>query len=629
MNNIPRLLFSAILCFIYTAASAQGINGYAAVTAVAGSTITVNSVDETDDTFEDGEYVIIMQMQDDVIGNTTNSALFGDLGTIQSAGLYEVRQIASHTETTGIPATITFTQAPTNTYNINSNSRVQVITFPSFGAPDYTTVTNMSPTAWNGTIGGVLAFDVPGILTLSHDITADAAGFRGGADDVAASGGGGACESSIYISVNSTRALKGEGIYRNTNSAYEAARGKILNGGGGGSSHNGGGAGGGNYTVGGDGGIGWGCQSTPTVSAGGIGGISLLTNISSSRIFMGGGGGAGERNNAFATGGGNGGGIIIIKASEIETSGACGGLTISSNGESTPDIGNDGMGGAGAGGSIFLDVDTYSVAAGCALTVEASGGDGGSSLSGGIHGGGGGGGQGVVIYSIIEPTTNITTITSIGTGGCGNTSSPCNSVAGSGGGSVGDGIVDASTSGPLPVSLTYFKASKRELEDVLLEWETQSESNNDFFQIEKSVDGETWKFLAKIEGAGNSPNVNFYEITDRAPQFGVNYYRLSQIDFDGTLTQKGIESVFIENKNNNVFTVFPNPSKGIVFVESSSGDNIKSIRIQNMMGQEIAANTYWVNGLTEVDMSSLGKGVYLVEVRGNKGSVQTLKVVLK
>jgi len=629
MVNVLRVIFCIFLCFFSFFISAQGINGYAAVTAVAGATVTVNSVDETDDTFEDGEYVIIMQMQDDVIGNTTNTASFGALGTIQSAGLYEIRQIASHTEMTGIPATITFTQSPNNTYNINGNSRVQIVTFPSFGSPDYTTVADMSPANWNGVIGGVLAFDVPGVLTLAHNINADETGFRGGADDVPASGGGGACESTVYISVNSTRAMKGEGIYRNTNTAYEAARGKILNGGGGGSSHNGGGAGGGNYTEGGAGGIGWGCQSTPTVSAGGIGGISLLANISSSRMFMGGGGGAGERNNGFLTGGGNGGGIIIIKADEIETTGSCGGLTISANGETTPDIGNDGMGGAGAGGSIFLDVNNYSVAPGCVLTVEANGGDGGSSLSGGIHGGGGGGGQGVVIYSIVEPTTNITTTTTSGTGGCGNTSSPCNSVAGTGGGSAGDGVVESSPPGPLPVSLTYFEAQKTQYGEVLLQWETKSEFNNDYFVVDKSYDGENWTFLANVKGAGNSSNSNLYETVDRAPRYGINYYRLSQIDFDGTLNDHGFESVFIENNNDNAFTLFPNPSKGIVFVKSNAEDQLKSVKIQNMMGQEITAETYWVNGMTEINMSSCERGVYVLEVLGTKGSVQTIKIVLK
>ncbi|MFK8044897.1 MAG: T9SS type A sorting domain-containing protein [Crocinitomicaceae bacterium] len=630
MDTVLRLISISVLLSITTVVTGQGINGYGEVTGIAGTTITLANVSEADDTFEDGEFIIIMQVQDDVIGTTTNTASFGDLGTIESAGLYEIKEILSHTEASGLPATITVASSLTNTYNLGVNSSVQIISFPSFGSPNYTTTANMSPPSWNGSIGGVLAFEVPGVLTLAHNIDANADGFRGGANDASnTTTPAGTCTSNIFITTDAGHAFKGEGIYKSTVASHSQARAKILNGGGGGSGHNGGGAGGGNYSEGGVGGRGFSCRNSAPQSIGGQGGISLLSEISSTRFFLGGGGGSGEQNNSAVTTGGAGGGIIIIKADEITTSGACGVLSISSNGATMPDIGNDGAPGGGAGGTIFFDVNTFSIGSGCTLDVDANGGNGGTAITGTPHAGGGGGGQGVVIYTIPEPTTNIVTSTNSGTGGCDNNANPCTSVAGTGSGAPDDGIIPSSPSGPLPVSLTFFKASKTEAEEVLLQWETKSELNNDFFVIEKSVDGENWQFLAKIEGAGNSSDVNSYQTFDRVPMFGVNYYRLSQIDFDGALSIKGLESVFIENKNNNVFTVFPNPSKGIVFVESSSGDNIKSIRIQNMMGQEIAANTYWVNGMTEINMSSFEKGVYLINIVGDKGSVEKQKVVLK
>ncbi|MES2679785.1 MAG: hypothetical protein V4635_07875 [Bacteroidota bacterium] len=77
--------------------SQNPINAYAAVSAISGTSLSVSSVNETYDSFEDGGYVILMQMQDNVIGiNTTNASTFGNLGSIQSAGLFEICRIQTH-----------------------------------------------------------------------------------------------------------------------------------------------------------------------------------------------------------------------------------------------------------------------------------------------------------------------------------------------------------------------------------------------------------------------------------------------------------------------------------------------------------------------------------------------------
>ncbi|MEQ8581512.1 MAG: T9SS type A sorting domain-containing protein [Marinoscillum sp.] len=85
---------------IYQASGQTVINGYAKVTNIAGTTITLSDVDETNDRFEVGENLIIMQMQDDVIGaNTGDDPSFGDVSDIGSAGLYEMAEIQSVSRT--------------------------------------------------------------------------------------------------------------------------------------------------------------------------------------------------------------------------------------------------------------------------------------------------------------------------------------------------------------------------------------------------------------------------------------------------------------------------------------------------------------------------------------------------
>ncbi|HOZ88057.1 MAG TPA: hypothetical protein PL029_09875, partial [Bacteroidia bacterium] len=86
---MKRLSIIFFLIQIHCSFSQNPINAYAAVTAISGTSLSVSFVNETYHSFENGGYVILMQMQDNVIGtNTTNASTFGDLGSIQSAGLF-------------------------------------------------------------------------------------------------------------------------------------------------------------------------------------------------------------------------------------------------------------------------------------------------------------------------------------------------------------------------------------------------------------------------------------------------------------------------------------------------------------------------------------------------------------
>ena len=140
-----KLLFIFLL-FISFTISSQTLNAYAKVTSISGAktTLTVTNVNETSHTFTVGGTVIVMQMQDDVIGtNTTNVAAFGNLSAIANAGNYEVAVISARSPATGTPTNITLSSALANTFNTGSNSSVQVITFRDLG-------TNFTTTAMLG-----------------------------------------------------------------------------------------------------------------------------------------------------------------------------------------------------------------------------------------------------------------------------------------------------------------------------------------------------------------------------------------------------------------------------------------------------------------------------------------------
>jgi hypothetical protein len=579
------------------------VNGYARVDNISGQTLSLTDVDESADNFEDGEQLIIMQMQDDVLGNTTNSSDFGDLGSIGSAGLWEVRTIDSHSESGGDPTSITLRNPLNNSYNIGSNSRVQIITFPKLGSPDYSTSSNMSAKDWNGSNGGVIAFEVPGTLTLLHDIDADRAGFRGGDKD---DNSAGSCDPTIYRSTDDDRvAAKGEGIYRVTNNGYAAARGKILNGGGGGNEHNGGGAGGGNFSVGGQGGPGWDCNGD---SVGGYGGISLSTHIAANRFFMGGGGGGGEGNNSVSTAGADGGGIVIIKADKLRTTSSCSGVTVSANGGTANDADNDGAGGGGAGGTLHFLVNDWNIDGSCPLTMNANGGDGGDVDASGYHAGGGGGGQGAVIQSGASPGGNTSTNTEPGSGG--ENCSGCDR-ADVGGGSNGDGVIGGN-GGPLPVELLHFKAERRH-DRVQLKWRTMSETNNDRFTVQRSRNGKDWKGLKSLDGAGTTSFPQDYSTWDPDPYRSKIYYRLRQTDTDGRseFSEPAVVPALDRSKGSRVY---PNPARERAFIDHVS--EVDRLQLYDHLGKEVNVPIELEENKAEIELKSLPKGIYFLEFGG-------------
>lgn len=112
----------------------------------------------------------------------------------------------------------------------------------------------------------------------------------------------------------------------------------------------------------------------------------------------------------------------------------------------------------------------------------------------------------------------------------------------------------------LPIVLGHFGAIPLE-KSVELEWETISEENFDFFSIERSDDGENFYEIGTVPGHGNS-NVRIqYSFEDKAPLFGISYYRLNAIDYDGSFEKfKAIAVEYIPEDLQ--LSMYPNPGNG-------------------------------------------------------------------
>ena len=552
-------------------------------------------------------------------------AAFGNLSAIANTGKYEIRTISARSPAAGTPTTITLSSGLVNTFNTGSNSSVQIISFRNLGT-NFTTSANITGLAWDGNVGGVIAIEATNTLTLNHSVNADAIGFRGGAVSTNFWDGSSTCTGGPYTSsLSTTNAFKGEGIYKPTNNDFKIARGKLLNGGGGGGFINCGGAGGGNYSAGGDGGIGWSCSGA--TSSKGLGGIGLSASISGARIFMGGGGGGGQQNDSRGTNGGNGGGIVLIKANVLKTSATCGSpVKITANGQIAVDGGNDGSGGGGAGGSIVLQVTTFSITSTCTLAINANGGNGGNCTDGGQHAGGGGGGQGVVIFSSAQPTVNATTTTTNGIGGRDYSGGP--TTAGSGGGSSNTGIF-SSTANPLPIELVSFDGEAIS-NLVQLQWLTATEINNDYFVVERSKDAITFNEVGTMK-ANNTLTTSKYQLNDVKPYKGINYYRLKQIDFDGTYTYSPI--ITVEFNDAIEFSVYPNPKTPqqslVISLNKDYGTNM-NLCIYDATGKQVYRQMIDLRNKNQVvlDNINLASGIYVVHL-SNDDLNATQKLIIE
>lgn len=409
-----------------------------------------------------GDLLLVIQMQGADINSTDGSAYgagtttgAGNLGGASfTAGSYEY-VVATNGLTAASSGTITINKALVNSYSTapatttSGRRSFQVVRIPQYG--NVTMSGQVSALAWNGSIGGVLAMDVAGTLTLAgQTLNAAGLGFRGGAgfknngNTTTASLSATSYRTLSSLPVNGTKGEGTAGTPRYTSVSTSArvdnatalpsafsgvtdgypngdnGRGAPGNAGGGGTDAsptdnglNAGGAGGGNAGAGGLGGAPRNGSGTPTTGASqALGGVAFAATPS--RLVMGGGGGAGTNNNGdgdvndtgYFSSGAPGGGIIIVRTGSLNgpgtanASGNGGYLLTGTNTNATfntPAIRtNDATGGGGAGGTVLVTARNTTSLSG--LTVIATGGTGSrnSNPNDVAHGPGGGGSGGIV-----------------------------------------------------------------------------------------------------------------------------------------------------------------------------------------------------------------------------------------
>ncbi len=164
---------------------------------------------------------------------------------------------------------------------------------------------------------------------------------------------------------------------------------------------------------------------------------------------------------------------------------------------------------------------------------------------------------------------------------------------------------------PLPVSLVDFDVKKID-NTAYIQWTTASEINNDYFIVQRSVDGENIENIGEINGAGNSNKVLKYSFIDNNPPKGMVYYRLKQVDFDGKNEIFEWKSLFFNNEEE--LKIYPIPNNdGILNLTYSNINNDAQISIYSMDGKLVFnKQILFANGEAVLNFN-LTKGCYIVK----------------
>jgi hypothetical protein len=161
-------------------------------------------------------------------------------------------------------------------------------------------------------------------------------------------------------------------------------------------------------------------------------------------------------------------------------------------------------------------------------------------------------------------------------------------------------------------------------ETARVDWATVAEINNDYFVVERSKDGNYWESIGQVKGAGNSNVLIDYTYYDNNPYSGISYYRLTQVDFDGTSSTTHMVAVDNKLTDDAEITYYPNPTDGKFYFFAHED---LEIEIRTIDGRVVKQVKIYANTKTEIDLSENQSGLYLLYIRtSNNKSIRKLVV---
>ena len=185
----------------------------------------------------------------------------------------------------------------------------------------------------------------------------------------------------------------------------------------------------------------------------------------------------------------------------------------------------------------------------------------------------------------------------------------------------------------LPIELIAFNAELKGKE-VFVDWSTASQRDNDYFTIERSIDGTEFDIVGEVDGAGNSTEILKYEFVDTDPLEGFSYYRLRQTDFNGETEAFAPVSInyIIPVDRVSIETVYPNPFTNMFTVDfSMSTSSEVEIMMTNSNGMQVFSDAVVAeegqNKYVFYSDSDLKTGMYFLNIIQNGEILASTKVM--
>jgi len=153
-------------------------------------------------------------------------------------------------------------------------------------------------------------------------------------------------------------------------------------------------------------------------------------------------------------------------------------------------------------------------------------------------------------------------------------------------------------------------------ETIHLTWQTVWEWDNNHFEVQHSIDGNDFTTLAEIKGQGTTVFISNYQYRHLDPLSGIQYYRLRQVDFDGTFAYSDVVAINFDKNTTLNFSFWPNPARGQIEVSLPGiPQQPLEVSLTNGLGQVQALNFEALGNKLQVDLpTQLPAGLYWLQV---------------
>ena len=174
-----------------------------------------------------------------------------------------------------------------------------------------------------------------------------------------------------------------------------------------------------------------------------------------------------------------------------------------------------------------------------------------------------------------------------------------------------DNALPFSVGAVVPVTWLYVKAQLLD-DNSLVQWATANELNSSLFDVEWSTNGINFSKIGSLNAAGNSTNVSTYNFTHTKPVNSFNYYRIKQVDMDGSFRYSEIVKVFQKQKE--TITIFPNPATTQIQVNFSGKEKTVMMAVFDAQGKQVMQTLAQNTTPIKLNVQALPSGKYFIQI---------------